>query len=345
MCHGQPSFPDGQQRGPVPRPGSIPLPIRAQASQLWALFWPRLGWEASIDLDPKYLCVVLQRPLNLGPLRPLLPAGHRVPAPGAEASAGLLRTRRRWFRCCPQADSAWPAAVRQWHFVAWSGVMRQGSRPCPSLAYPRAEDIRTGSDRGLGGSRGASEGDFPQTHLQIPQSWTGRQRGSQGCLLSALCNTAGVRCPPARTGAALGGQVAAWGSCLLSGPLIASAAPRAEGPRQKRRQGRVSHWDARSLCLPRPVTSLKAGSRDQGGAKSPEVQAPLGNHRRVQSSGSPPALPSPGLCHSALVEEKRFWRPLPGLQHWAAPPPGAPRMRSQVGPQKGAAHSRGRRGS
>lgn len=179
--------------------------------------------------------------------------------------------------------------------------MRQEGRPCPSLAYPRAEDIRTGRDRGLGGagSRGASEGDFPQTHLQIPQSWTGRQRGSQGRLLSALCKAAGVRCPPARTGAALGGQVAAWGSCLLSGPLIASAAPRAEGPRQKRRQGGVSHWDARSLCLPCPVNSLRAGSRDQGGAEGPEVQAPLGNHGRVQSSESlaSSALPRPlPLC-------------------------------------------------
>lgn len=150
-----------------------------------------------------------------------------------------------------------------------------------------------------GGSRGASEGDFPQTHLQIPQSWTGRQRGSQGRLPSALCNTAGVRCPPARTGAALGVQVAAWGSCLLSGPLIASTAPWAEGPRQKHRQGGVSHWDARSLCLPRPVTSLRAGSCGQGRAKGPGVQAPLGIHGRVQSSGSPAssALPRPPpLC-------------------------------------------------
>jgi len=30
MCHGQPSFPDRQQRGPGPRPGSSPLPIRAK---------------------------------------------------------------------------------------------------------------------------------------------------------------------------------------------------------------------------------------------------------------------------------------------------------------------------
>ena len=180
--------------------------------------------------------------------------------------------------------------------MAWRGVTQKGGRH-PSLAYPRAQDIRTGSDRGLGGSRGASEADSPQTHLQVPQSWTGSRRGSQGRLLSSLCNTRGVPSPPARTGAALGGQVAAWGSCLLSGPLTASAAPWAEGP-----EWEAQAWWGRSLGsrepLPAcPFTSLRAGSHGQGGAEGPGVQARLGIHGMVQSSGSlaSSALPRPLL--------------------------------------------------
>lgn len=214
--------------------------------------------------------------------------------------------------------------------------MRKGGRPCPSLAYPRAQDIRTGSDRGLGGSRGASEGDSPQTHLQVLQSCTGSWHGSQGHLLSALCNTTGVRCPPARTGAALGGQVEAWGSCLLSGPLTASAAPRAEGP------GREAQaewgWSTGSQePLPAcPFTFLRAGSHGQSGAGGAGVQAPLGIHGTVQSSGSPAssALPRPlPLCPGKEVLEAPTWPEAP-----AQPTPRC--TKNEVpGPQKGAAHS------
>ena len=94
VCHGQPSFPNRQQRA-----RKCPTSLQRSSFSLRALFWLGLGWEASIDLDPKHLWVVLQRPLNLGLPRPCLPAGHRAPAPGAGASAGLLRAQSRWFHC------------------------------------------------------------------------------------------------------------------------------------------------------------------------------------------------------------------------------------------------------
>lgn len=57
-----------------------------------------------------------------------------------------------------------------------------------------------------------------------------------------------------------------------------------------------------------------------------------------------PPPPSPGLSHSALMEEERLWKPLPGcarvwggrvLRHWPALPTTAPRMHFRVGAPKG----------
>ena len=171
----------------------------------------------------------------------------------------------------------------------------------------------------------------------------GSWRGSQGHLLSSLHNTTGVPSPPARTGAALGGQVAAWGSCLLSGPQTASVAPRAEGPEWEAQARWGRSLGSREPLPACPFTSLRAGSHGQGGAEGPGVQARLSIHGMVQSSRSPAssALPRPLLlCPGGGKEvlEAPTWpealaRPSPECTKNEVP-----------GPQKGAAHSRGRRG-
>lgn len=68
----------------------------------------------------------------------------------------------------------------------------------------------------------------------------------------------------------------------------------------------------------------------RAGLKAQESRPDSASTGWSRAAGRWPALPSPGLCYSALVEEKRFWRPLPGLKHWPSPALDAPRMRSQV---------------
>lgn len=68
----------------------------------------------------------------------------------------------------------------------------------------------------------------------------------------------------------------------------------------------------------------------RAGLKAQESRPDSASTGWSRAAGRRPALPSPGLCYSALVEEKRFWRPLPGLKHWPGPALDAPRMRSQV---------------